>query len=74
MQAFSLNSGKPESQPVSEQEALIPLTSSAKINVSAGNGILHMSHMFITAIQLLNTMLTVGVMIAIMQVLDKTIS
>jgi len=74
VQAFSLNSGKPESQPVSEQEALIPLKSSAKSNVSAGNGILHMSHMFITAMQLLNTMLTVGVMIAIMQILDKTIS
>jgi hypothetical protein len=74
VQAFSLNSGKPESQPVSEQEVLIPLTSSAKSNVSAGNGILHMSHMFITAMQLLNTMLTVGVMIAIMQILDKTIS
>ncbi len=33
-----------------------------------------MSHMFVTAMQLLNTMLTVGVMIAIMQILDKTIS
>jgi hypothetical protein len=74
VQAFPLNSGKPQSQPASEEEALIPLTNSAKNNASAGNGILHMSHMFVTAMQLLNTMLTVGVMIAIMQILDKTIS